>query len=152
VQGSTVSPMGKWIIQIKFHNFIDQSLHSLAEPSSPFIHHRYIYWILLYIYFMPATTRIPEFFSEFPKRLPSVRQIFVLSLFFYSLAPLSSTSHPVYFISFCPSTHTVAKTRRSEGQRVLSRGEAGHKHTNKCFTQCSATIYLHINTLLCTKL
>jgi hypothetical protein len=72
----------------------------------------------------------PEFFSKSPRRLPSVRQVFVYIALVFLLPPLlSPTSHPVYFISLCPSTHIVAKTRRLEGQRVLPRGEAGHTCT-----------------------
>jgi hypothetical protein len=78
---------------------------------------------------MPATARISEFFSKSPKRLPAVRQIFVyITLVFLLPHLLFPNAHPVYFISFCSSTHIVAKTRISECQRVLSQGEAEHTH------------------------
>jgi hypothetical protein len=67
-------------------------------------------------YFMPATARVAELFSESPERLPLVRPIFVFIALVSLLSPLlSPTSHPVDILSFRPSTHTVAKP---EGRRL----------------------------------
>jgi hypothetical protein len=66
-----------------------------------------------------------------------------LHIFPYFPPPCCPQPHtPYIFISFRPPTPVIAKTRRSEGQRVLSRGEAGHTHvlrTNN-ISQCSATL------------
>jgi hypothetical protein len=48
MQDPAVCPTRRWIIQIKFHSFIDQPSHSLAEAISPFIYHGYIYWLYCY--------------------------------------------------------------------------------------------------------
>jgi hypothetical protein len=82
--GHTVCPMGRWIIQIKFHSFIDQSLHSLAEASSPSLSLIYS-WLLLYFTsswlqhgFLNSFLNLQNDCSRFGPSL------YLLPLFFYS--------------------------------------------------------------------
>jgi hypothetical protein len=84
---------------------------------------------------MPATTWIPESPSNSPKRMPSfMANLLIVPLFFYSPPPppplLSPTSGPFDFYFFLSLYPYLSETRRSEGQRVLSRGQTGHTHTH----------------------